>query len=137
MTGDVLDKMYSEEMYGYVAQSSVIREIFSYGLKRKEEIGSDKVFDFSLGNPSTPPPKNVTETMEKLLMERPPLELHGYTPAAGAPGVRKAISDDLNDRFNITIRPENLYMTCGAAFGYEKKPIYHSVSLTLVHYWLL
>ena len=115
MTGDVLDKMYSEEMYGYGAQSSVIREIFSYGLKRKEEIGSDKVFDFSLGNPSTPPPKKVTETMEKLLMERPPLELHGYTPAAGAPGVRKAISDDLNDRFNITIRPENLYMTCGAA----------------------
>ena len=54
--------MFSQEMYGYGAQSSVIREIFSYGLKRKAEIGAENVFDFSLGNPSVEPPAEVTES---------------------------------------------------------------------------
>lgn len=107
--------MYSEEMYGYGAQSSIIREIFSYGLARKEAIGADKVFDFSLGNPSVEPPEKVTNTMIELLKSKAPLELHGYTPAQGDPQVRKAIADDLNERYDAKVKPENLYMTCGAA----------------------
>lgn len=107
--------MFSEEMYEYGVQSSVIREIFSYGLARKAEIGADNVFDFSLGNPSVEPPKEVTETFKKLLEEKSPLELHGYTPGPGDMGVRNAISADLNKRFGTDIHAENLYMTCGAA----------------------
>lgn len=107
--------MFSKEMYGYGAQSSVIREIFSYGLKRKAEIGEDKVFDFSLGNPSVEPPQKVTETFKRLLDEKAPLELHGYTPGQGDMAVRVAIADDLNSRFGMKITAENLYMTCGAA----------------------
>ena len=107
--------MFSQEMYGYGAQSSVIREIFSYGLKRKAEIGAENVFDFSLGNPSVEPPAEVTESFIRLLKEKPPLELHGYTPAQGDVGVRQAIADDLNSRFGTSYTPDNFYMTCGAA----------------------
>ena len=107
--------MFSQEMYGYGAQSSVIREIFSYGLARKAEIGDENVFDFSLGNPSVEPPAKVTETFKKLLNERSPLELHGYTPGPGDPGVRKVIAQDLNSRYGTSFTMDNLYMTCGAA----------------------
>lgn len=107
--------MYSEEMYGYGAQSSIIREIFSYGMERKAQIGADKVFDFSLGNPSVEPPKEVTETFIRLLQTKPALELHGYTAGPGDMGTREAIAQDLNDRFGTSIKGGNLYMTCGAA----------------------
>ncbi len=108
-------KMYSEEMYGYGAQSSVIREIFSYGLARKAQIGEENVFDFSLGNPSVDPPTDVTVAFKSLLESCSPLELHGYTPAPGDVAVRKAIADNMNSRYGTALKPENFYMTCGAA----------------------
>ena len=39
--------MISEKMMGLGKKSSVIREIFEYGKKRKAEIGAENVFDFS------------------------------------------------------------------------------------------
>ena len=48
--------MISQECYELGSKSSIIREIFSFGLKRKAEVGEDKVYDFSLGNPSIPAP---------------------------------------------------------------------------------
>ena len=41
--------MVSMEMYDLGAKSSVIREIFEYGKKRKAEIGAENVYDYSLG----------------------------------------------------------------------------------------
>ena len=94
---------------------SVIRETFEYGNKRAAEIGRENVFDFSLGNPSVPAPAEVEQGLLHLLTETDPVALHGYTSAQGAPDVRAAIAADLNARFEAGIRPEDLYMTCGAA----------------------
>ena len=102
-------------MMGLGKKRSVIREIFEYGNKRRAEIGAENVFDFSLGNPSIPAPKEVNEVMVKLLTETDPVMLHGYTSAQGAPAVRKAIADNINERFSIGATPDLLYMTCGAA----------------------
>ena len=44
------EQMINETMYARGAESSIIREIFSYGLERKAQIGAENVFDFSLGN---------------------------------------------------------------------------------------
>ena len=107
--------MYSQEMYGYGAQSSAIRELFAYGMQRKAEIGADKVFDFSLGNPSVPPPKEVNEAIIDIVKNEPSLAVHGYTAGPGDAGTRKAIADDLNDRFDFNIKADDLYITCGAA----------------------
>ncbi len=93
---------------------SEIRELFEYGNRRKAEIGADKVFDFSIGNPSIPTPPSVTAALQELLAGDP-LKLHGYTSAPGAPDVRQAIADDLNRRFDAGVGPEHLYLTCGAA----------------------
>ncbi len=51
--------MINEAMYARGAESSKIREIFTYACERKAQIGADKVFDFSLGNPSIPAPEAV------------------------------------------------------------------------------
>ncbi len=107
--------MINEKMMGLGKKRSVIREIFEYGNKRRAEIGAENVFDFSLGNPSIPAPKEVNDVMVKLLTETDPIALHGYTSAQGAPAVRKAIADNINERFNIGATPDLLYMTCGAA----------------------
>ena len=41
--------MVNKKMIGLGKQSSAIRELFEYGNYRKQQIGIDKVFDFSLG----------------------------------------------------------------------------------------
>lgn len=94
---------------------SVIRELFEYGKKRKAEIGEDKVFDFSLGNPSVPAPDCVNETIKELLDTQSPLDLHGYTSAQGDAGVRKAIADYLNENHDSAFTADSIYMTVGAA----------------------
>ncbi len=97
------------------AARSCIRELYEYGRKRKAAIGEENVFDFSLGNPSMPPPNEVTEVLGRLLAECDPLSLHGYTSASGDPAVKKALSDSLNRRFAIGATPDCLYLTAGAA----------------------
>lgn len=107
--------MINEKMMGLGKKRSVIREIFEYGNKRRQEIGKENVYDFSLGNPSIPAPESVKEAMLSLLNEKDPIALHGYTSAQGDAGVRTAIAEDINKRFGANATPDLLYMTCGAA----------------------
>ena len=97
------------------SKRSIIREIFEYSKARAQEIGAENVFDFSLGNPSVEPPKEITETIKNLLDSKSPTFLHGYTSAQGDLFVRKTISDKINASFNKKLSPDNIYMTCGAA----------------------
>ncbi len=107
--------MIAESMYELGTYRSSIRELFEYGRRIAAEAGPDKVFDFSLGNPSVPPPAAVTETLLSLLREEEPCALHGYTSAPGAAETRQAIADDLNRRFGACLSAGDLYLTCGAA----------------------
>lgn len=107
--------MYNSKMHAYGTTRSVIREIFEYGNRRKAEIGADKVFDFSLGNPSVPAPESVDRAIREILNSTDSVTLHGYTSAPGDLSVRRRIADDLNTRFGTSFTPDNLYMTVGAA----------------------
>ncbi len=107
--------MINEAMYARGAESSKIREIFTYACERKQQIGADKVFDFSLGNPSIPAPDSVRASIEASLASVPPEELHGYTAAPGAPQVRATIADSLNRRFGTSYQGVDVFMTVGAA----------------------
>jgi aspartate aminotransferase len=104
----------NEQSYAYGASKSTIREIAAYGAARKAEIGADKVFDFSLGNPSVPAPEEVRLSIEKALT-LPAVQLHGYTPAAGLPIVRDTLAKSLNRRYGTNYSANDLYITCGAA----------------------
>ena len=57
--------MISEKMMQLGKKSSIIREIFEYCKTRGAQIGSDKVFDFSIGNPSVEPPVEIKEAIIK------------------------------------------------------------------------
>ena len=106
---------YNKKMYGLGSCRSIIREIFEYSKKRAAEIGKDKVFDFSLGNPSVPAPDEVNEAIRSLLDTESSVSLHGYTSAQGDAGVRKTVADKINRDFGVGISPDLIYMTCGAA----------------------
>ena len=106
---------YNEKSFALGSKRSIIREIFEYSKVRATEIGAENVYDFSLGNPSVEPPKEVEEIIKELLLTQSATALHGYTSAQGDLNVRKAISDNINGRFGLNLSADNIYMTCGAA----------------------
>lgn len=108
--------MINDRMLALGKEPSVIRELFAYGLERKAQIGADKVFDFSIGNPSVPAPDAVREAIVDLAAE-PPCELHGYTPAPGDMRVRTAVAAHIERCFGVPAKPAQVYLTAGAAAG--------------------
>lgn len=103
---------YNETMYGLGSKRSVIRELFEFGRKKREREGEDAVFDFSLGNPSVPPPGGVPLALSSCAANP---AIHGYTSAQGDAEVRRLVAENLVRRFGVTLGPDDLYMTCGAA----------------------
>ena len=97
------------------AKRSVIRELFEYGKMRKAEIGEENVFDFSLGNPSVPSPKEVNLGLLSLINREDSISLHGYTSAQGDSGVRHAIAEYINETEGECVSADCIYMTVGAA----------------------
>ena len=107
--------MVNEKMLALGTKRSCIRELFEYGLKQAAIVGKENVFDYSLGNPSIPAPPPVNKAFVGIVETMDSLAVHGYTPAPGAPDARKAVVDELNARYGVQLRPENLFFTCGAA----------------------
>lgn len=106
--------MLNNKYYNLGAQPSAIRKLFAYGLDRKQEIGDDKVFDFSIGNPSIPAPKQVKDVLSKLI-DIEPVSLHSYSMGSGLPEVRKAIADSIKNTHNFPANFEHIFVTSGAA----------------------
>ncbi len=107
--------MVNEKAYALGSKRSAIRELFEYAKKRSAEIGGENVFDFSIGNPSVPAPKQVNDEIVRLTKEVPSVELHGYTSAQGDKSVRETIAKNMKTRFGFDMDADLLYMTCGAA----------------------
>ena len=109
--------MISEKMKPYVKNNSAIRMMFEEGNRLRAKYGADKVFDFSLGNPSVPAPDSVREAIIELVNTTDPTVLHGYMSNAGFEDVRETIAQSLNRRFGTAFSAHNLIMTVGAASG--------------------
>ena len=109
--------MISEKMKPYVKNNSAIRMMFEEGNCLRAKYGADKVFDFSLGNPSVPAPDSVREAIIELVNNTDPTVLHGYMSNAGFEDVRQTIAESLNRRFDTKFSAKNLIMTVGAASG--------------------
>ena len=107
--------MINTRMYALGSARSEIRELFEYGKKRKAEIGEDKVFDFSLGNPSVPCPEKVNDALVSLINNESPIRLHGYTSAQGDDGARAAIAQYLSATHGTEVSKDLIYLTVGAA----------------------
>ena len=109
--------MISEKMKPYVKNNSAIRMMFEEGNRLRAKYGADKVFDFSLGNPSVPAPDSVREAIIELVNNTDPTVIHGYMSNAGFEDVRQTIAESLNRRFDTKFSAKNLIMTVGAASG--------------------
>ena len=55
--------MIAEKMKPFVQNNSAIRMMFEEGNRLRAKYGADKVYDFSLGNPSVPAPDCVREAI--------------------------------------------------------------------------
>ena len=104
-------------MKPYVKNNSAISKKFEEGNRLRAKYGADKVFDFSLGNPSVPAPDSVREAIIELVNTTDPTVLHGYMSNAGFEDVRQTIAESLNRRFDTKFSAKNLIMTVGAASG--------------------
>ncbi|WP_018661657.1 pyridoxal phosphate-dependent aminotransferase [Heyndrickxia acidiproducens] len=107
--------MIAEKYKQMLGQKSVIREIAEYGAERAKEIGSENVFDYSLGNPFVPVPQAFTNKLVELAQSPEPSTVHGYSPSLGITSVREKIAESLNRRFHMGYRKEHIFMTTGAA----------------------
>lgn len=109
--------MISEKMVAYVNNSSAIRAMFEEGKRLASIYGAENVYDFSLGNPNLPAPKEVKEAINRILEEEDSVFLHGYMSNSGYEDVRAAVAASLNKRFGTAFHEENIIMTVGAAGG--------------------
>lgn len=105
----------NKDSLAFGKEPSKIRESFEYCKKKRKENPNIEFYDFSIGNPSVPSPKEVNETIKKLMDELSSTDLHGYTSGAGDQFVRDEIARYINKTYNASIKGEYIYMTCGAA----------------------
>ena len=107
--------MISEKYKAMLGGKSMIRTLSEFAAKRGAEIGYENVFDYSLGNPSVPVPQEFTNCCIRLLREKDPMQIHGYSPSLGIWSVREAVAASLNRRFGMDYGPEHIFMASGAA----------------------
>ena len=107
--------MISDEMFKLVNGSSAIRAMFEEGKKLASIYGAENVFDYSLGNPSVEPPKEVKDAIIKILNSEEPNYVHGYTNNSGFEDVRQSVAEYTNKKFGTNFSLENVVMTNGAA----------------------
>lgn len=103
----------ADKMKKMMDAGTTIRKMFEEGIRMKEELGTDRVYDFSLGNPDVSPPEAVKKTIIDLINNEN--TSHAYMPNPGYLGVRQAVAEYLNREFNACLTPDLITMTVGAA----------------------
>lgn len=106
--------MISQKIAANLSKGSMIRAMFEEGARLKKIHGTDKVYDFSIGNPDVEPPEAVKEAFLKYIQEP---DVHKYMSNAGYDEVREKIAARIQKETGIAVPFGNLVMTCGAAGG--------------------
>jgi aspartate aminotransferase len=106
----------SNKIKGYMERSSWIRKMFEQGIELKSKFGSDRVFDFSLGNPNLEPPEKVKQALLEVIEDRRSGK-HAYMPNAGLKETREAVASFLSKEHGVKLTWEHMIMTCGAGGG--------------------
>ncbi|WP_417911114.1 pyridoxal phosphate-dependent aminotransferase [Candidatus Electronema sp. PJ] len=104
----------AKKMLALAEKSSWIRKMFEEGARMKAKFGPENVFDFSLGNPDVPPPRQFYRVLTELVQATQP-GMHAYMPNSGYPHVREAVAARLAQEQEVAISAGDVLMTCGAA----------------------
>lgn len=107
--------MFSQKNIDFGRKPNVIRDLSAYAGRRKQEIGAENVFDFSIGSPNVPAPKEVHEAMLELMTNADPVAIHSYTGANGMLSARQAIADSITRRFGDHVDAGGVFITAGAS----------------------
>ena len=107
--------MINKRYEAMLSEKDVIFEIFDYATQQIAKVGEDKVYNFSLGNPSVPAPATVNEAIIRNVREVDPLKLHSYSPGKGLPLAREAMAAGLNKRYGSHYCGDNIFMTVSAS----------------------
>ena len=110
-------QLISDEIKGFLANSSWIRKMFEAGIELKKQYGNDQVFDFSLGNPDLPPPPSVKQALEKIAGQAGQPFALGYMPNAGYDQVRARVAAKVAAEQDVELSAGQVVMSCGAAGG--------------------
>ena len=102
--------MISKNMMKLLAGNSMIRAMFEEGKEMAKKFGQENVYDFSLGNPSVEPPKEVKQAIFDILNEEDPSYVHGYMSNVGYEDVRDAIAKHLNKEYGVNYTQNNIVM---------------------------
>ncbi|TEB16952.1 Aspartate aminotransferase [Pelotomaculum sp. FP] len=103
----------SKKIESSLAGASFIRKMFEEGERLRKIHGPEKVYDFSLGNPSGEPPKAIKERLKKLALE-PVQGMHRYMSNAGYADTRRAVAELLTGQTGLPFTEDHIVMTCGA-----------------------
>lgn len=98
---------------GCIERSSWIRKMFEEGARLRALHGADKVFDFTLGNPSVEPPAAFHRELLKLA-QAPIPGMHRYMNNAGYEETRAAVALVLAEKAGKPVAAKHVLMTCGA-----------------------
>ena len=104
----------SQKVRRFMEEGGWIRRVFEEGLALKAQIGADKVFDLSLGNPVMEPPREVQDELRRLA-NAPLSGMHRYMPNPGYMETRQAVADTLSAETGLDFSGGDVIMTCGAA----------------------
>lgn len=110
-------QLLSDEVKGFLSNSSMIRRMFEAGIELKRTCGEENVYDFSLGNPDLPPPPEIKTAMLEIAAESDQPFAFGYMPNAGENSVRAALAELVSCEQEVPVPAANIIVTCGAAGG--------------------
>ncbi len=84
-------------------------------LKATSRAGGADIIDFGMGNPDMPTPKHIMDKMAEALANP---KSNRYSMSRGVPGLRKALANYYERRFNVTLDPESeVICTLGSKEG--------------------
>ena len=96
-----------------LTRASFIRAMFEEGERLRKIHGADKVYDFTIGNPSVEPPAAFREEFKKLALDPLP-GMHRYMSNAGYSETRQAVAEVLAEDSGLDFTEANIVMTVGA-----------------------
>lgn len=106
--------MIAKRLKSKLQSGSMIRKMFEEGMRLKKLYGDENVFDFSIGNPDLDLPPDVADALVRIASDPTPAT-HGYMSNSGYLSTRTAVAERLSVQSGLTVAPESVVMTAGAA----------------------
>ncbi|RYD02924.1 hypothetical protein N752_22320 [Desulforamulus aquiferis] len=112
----VIIVVLSDKIASFLTKGSFIRKMFEEGDRLRKIHGADKVFDFTIGNPTVEPPQKFRDELKKLAINPEP-GMHRYMSNAGYLETRAAVAEVLAEQSSLSFSPNHIVMTVGAGGG--------------------